>query len=75
MREARRAMHELLESDAPALEDVMAQADALGALETEAHKAKLRDMLELRALVGPETWEQLRSSLKHRRHVEHEEKS
>jgi Spy/CpxP family protein refolding chaperone len=74
LREARRALHELLEQDAPVVERVMAQADALGALETEAHKSKLRTMLELRSLLGAEQWKELRGSL-HRRHGERMEKS
>jgi hypothetical protein len=45
----------------------MAQADALGALETEAHKSKLRTMLELRALLSAEQWQALKASLRHRK--------
>jgi Spy/CpxP family protein refolding chaperone len=66
MRDARRALHELLEREQPAVDQVMAQADAVGALQTEAHKAKLRTMLELRALVGAEQWQELKGSLHHR---------
>jgi len=66
-REARRALHALLEQEAPAVDEVMAQADVVGALQTEAHKAKLRTMLELRALIGAEQWQELRGSLRHRR--------
>jgi Spy/CpxP family protein refolding chaperone len=76
MRDARRALHELLAQDTPAVEQVMAQADALGALQTEAHKAKLRTLLELRALVGPEQWQELRDSLhRHGQKGERMEKS
>jgi len=67
LRDARRAMRDLLEQDSPAVEPLMAQADAIGALETEARKAKLRTMLELRALIGPEQWQALKSSLHHER--------
>ena len=74
MRDARHALHELLEQEAPAVDQVMAQADTLGALQTEAHKAKLRIMLELRALVGAEQWQELEGSLRHR-HGERMEKS
>lgn len=66
LREARRAMRDLLEQEAPAEAPLMAQADAIGALETEAHKAKLRTLLELRALLGPEQWKALRDSLHER---------
>jgi Spy/CpxP family protein refolding chaperone len=65
MRDARRVLHELLEQETPVVEQVMAQADALGALETEAHKAKLRTMLELRAVLGAEQWQELKGSLRH----------
>jgi len=66
-REARRALHALLEQEAPAVDEVMAQADVVGALQTEAHKAKLRTMLELRTLIGAEQWQELRGSLRHHR--------
>jgi Spy/CpxP family protein refolding chaperone len=65
VRAARHALHELLEQETPVVEQVMAQAEALGALETEAHKAKLRTMLELRALLGAEQWQELKGSLRH----------
>ena len=71
-RDARRALHELLEQDAPALDQVMAQADVLGALETEAHKAKLRTKLELRALLGPDQWQELRDAFRKHGHGRHE---
>jgi Spy/CpxP family protein refolding chaperone len=71
---ARRALHDLLEQDAPAVDAVMAQADAVGALETESHKAKLRTMLELRSLLGPEQWSELKGAL-HHRHGKRMEKS
>jgi Spy/CpxP family protein refolding chaperone len=74
-REARRALHALLEQDEPVVDQVMAQADALGALETEAHKAKLRTLLELRSLIGAEQWQELRSSLHRRRGERMEEPS
>jgi Spy/CpxP family protein refolding chaperone len=73
-REARRALHALLEQEAPVVEEVMAQADALGALQTEARKAKLRTLLELRALVGADQWQELQGALRHR-HGERMEKS
>jgi Spy/CpxP family protein refolding chaperone len=74
IRDGRRALHELLEQEQPALEAVLAQADAIGALETEAHKSKLRTMLELRALLGAEQWQALKGSLRHG-HRERMEKS
>jgi Spy/CpxP family protein refolding chaperone len=71
--EARRALRDLLEQDAPVLDEVMAQADVLGALETDSHKAKLRTMIELRAVLGPEAWQELKDSLRHRKRGRAEE--
>jgi Spy/CpxP family protein refolding chaperone len=71
-REARRVLRELLDQEQPVVEQVMAQADALGALETEAHKAKLRTKLELRALLGPDQWQELRDAFRKNRHGRHE---
>ena len=71
-REARRMLHDLLDQEQPVVEQVMAQADALGALETEAHKAKLRTKLELRALLGPDQWQELRDAFRKHRHGRHE---
>jgi Spy/CpxP family protein refolding chaperone len=65
-REERHALRELMQQDPPAVEQVMAQADTLGALETERRKAKLRTLLELRALLTSEQWEQLHER-RHRR--------
>jgi len=67
MRDARRALDELLDQEQPALEPVLAQADAIGALETEAHKSKLRTMLELRSLLGAEQWQALKGKRSHGR--------
>jgi Spy/CpxP family protein refolding chaperone len=59
MRAAREQMRALLAQDAPAVEAVMAQADAIGALETKAHKERLQTMLSLRSIVGAERWKEL----------------
>lgn len=67
MKAAHEQMHALLEQDAPELEKVLAQADVIGALATEAKKDRLQMMLELRALVGSEQWKEL-SSHKDRGH-------
>jgi Spy/CpxP family protein refolding chaperone len=74
MRDARGALRELLAQDTPSVDAVMAQADVVGALETESHKAKLRTMIELRSLLGPERWQELRESL-HEKRGERMEKS
>jgi len=60
MKAAREQMHALLEQDAPELDKVLAQADAIGALATARRKEHLRMMLELRALIGTEQWKGLR---------------
>jgi len=61
MKAAREQMHALLEQDAPELDKVLAQADAIGALKTAEKKDHLRMMLELRGLIGTEHWKELRS--------------
>jgi Spy/CpxP family protein refolding chaperone len=61
MKAAREQMHALLEQEAPELEKVLAQADVIGALATEAKKDRLQMMFELRTLVGTEQWKELRS--------------
>lgn len=66
MRAARKQMKELLRQDTPDTEAVMAQADVLGALRTEAGKARLRTMLALREQLTAEQWEQIRPRKKHR---------
>jgi len=54
LRAAHRRMRELLSADEPDEEAVMAQVDAIGALEVESHKSRLRAMLAIRALLTPE---------------------
>ena len=59
LRAAHEQMRTLLDQDAPALDAVMAHADSIGALETQARKQKLETMLALRALIGVEQWQKL----------------
>ena len=59
LRSLHQAMREMLEADAPKLDDVMQQADRIGALETELRKARLSTMLEIRALLSPEQRQKL----------------
>ncbi|MCG8591783.1 MAG: Spy/CpxP family protein refolding chaperone, partial [Proteobacteria bacterium] len=61
MREAREQMRSLMDAEQPDTEAIFAQADAIGALRTEAQKQKLRTMIELRQLLSPEQWRELRS--------------
>jgi Spy/CpxP family protein refolding chaperone len=51
---AREAMRGLLSLPVPDADAVMAQADAIGALETALHKNRLRAIMEIRALLTPE---------------------
>jgi Spy/CpxP family protein refolding chaperone len=51
---AHREMRALLSADAPDESAVMQQVERIGALETEAHKSRLRGMLQIRALLTPE---------------------
>ncbi len=52
-RRARRALRELLEQDSPDEAQVLARIDALGRLETDARKLRIRTMLRIRALLTP----------------------
>ncbi|HTY17001.1 MAG TPA: periplasmic heavy metal sensor [Myxococcota bacterium] len=45
------AMRTMLQADSPKVDDVMQQADRIGALETELRKARLSTMLEIRSLL------------------------
>lgn len=56
---AHEQMRTLLDQDAPSSDAVLAQADAVGALETQMNKLGLRTMLEVRALLTAEQWEAL----------------
>jgi Spy/CpxP family protein refolding chaperone len=57
---AHEQMRTLLDQGNANAESVMAQADTLGALETQLHKLGLRTLLDIRALVTPEQWEALK---------------
>jgi Spy/CpxP family protein refolding chaperone len=63
IRQAHEALRALLEQDQPDADAAMAQADNLGALETERRKADLKALLQVRALLGPECWAELSSAL------------
>lgn len=56
----RRGLHELLQADVPDAEAVMAQADALGAAETELNKLRLSTMMGIHAQLTPEQRVQLK---------------
>jgi len=52
-------MRQMLEAEAPKSDDVMQQADRIGALETELRKARLGTMLEIRSLLSAEQRQKL----------------
>jgi Spy/CpxP family protein refolding chaperone len=52
-------MRELLEQDGATVEALMAQADTVGALETQMHKLGLQTLFEIRGLVTPAQWQSL----------------
>lgn len=66
MREAHDAMRSLLEQDAPDTEAVLAQAETIGALRTEARKQHLATLLEVQALLTPEQRERLHERARQR---------
>jgi Spy/CpxP family protein refolding chaperone len=66
LREAHEQLQALLKDTEASEDAVLAQADKVGALRTEAHRQKLRTLLELRGVLSAEQWEQLQH--KPRRH-------
>lgn len=72
---SRAAMRELLSQPIPDADAVMAQADAIGELETQLHKNRLRAIMQIRALLTPEQRAELlriREEERARRDREHE---
>jgi Spy/CpxP family protein refolding chaperone len=64
LRGALQEMRALLETDLPDEAAVMAQAEQIGELRTEAQKAMLHTLLAVRAQLTPEQREQLRSNMR-----------
>jgi len=64
MRAEFQKMHELLESDSPDEAAVLAQADKIGALKNEQHKAMLRTLLAIRAELTPEQRTELKAKMR-----------
>jgi Spy/CpxP family protein refolding chaperone len=50
-------------ADKPDLDAILAQADSLGALKTEARKAQLRTLVGIRGLLTPEQWTELKGRM------------
>jgi Spy/CpxP family protein refolding chaperone len=70
MREAHVQMRATLDQDAPSLDAVLAQADAIADLETKAKKSELTAVVEIRKLLTADQWKALRAQHergKHRR--------
>ena len=67
-RTAHDKLRELLDQQSPSLEAVLAQADAIGALELEARKTELEAMVKVRQLLTAEQWQQLHSQHGRGRH-------
>ncbi|MEN8183256.1 MAG: Spy/CpxP family protein refolding chaperone [Myxococcota bacterium] len=68
VRDLHREMRGLLEAEDPDESAVMAQADAIGGLETELHKNRLATMLRIRARLSPEQRAKLVELRKEYRH-------
>ncbi len=59
LRTARERMRSMLDGEAPSEEEVLAQAERIGALETELHRDRLKTMLAVRSIVGAEAWKKV----------------
>jgi Spy/CpxP family protein refolding chaperone len=70
IRSSHERMRELLSQSSPSEEEVLALADSIGTLETDASKRRLRTMLQIRALVTPEQWQELHAGFE-KRHGKH----
>ncbi|MBI3248403.1 MAG: periplasmic heavy metal sensor [Deltaproteobacteria bacterium] len=68
MHDAHERMRTLLEQEQPEEASVMAQADTIGALETEGRKQRLHTMLAVRALLTPAQRAKLLEKLQEERH-------
>jgi len=53
-------MRALLGEPAPSTDAVLAQADSIGALQTQAKKGELQAIIQVRHLLSAEQWQQLR---------------
>ncbi len=61
LRTARGQMRGMLDESAPSTDAVLAQADAIGALETQATKLDLQAIIQVRKLLSAEQWQELRA--------------
>jgi Spy/CpxP family protein refolding chaperone len=68
MRAAFDEMRALLDQESPSESAVLAQADKIGAIQTEAHKAMLTTLLAVRKELTPEQRAQLSEAMRKHRH-------
>ena len=68
MRQAFEEMRTLLDQDNPDQSAVLAQADRIGAISTEAHKAMLTTLLQVRAQLTPDQRAKLKASMREHGH-------
>jgi Spy/CpxP family protein refolding chaperone len=61
LRAAHEQMRTTLDAESPSSDTVLAQADTIGALETQAKKRELQALIEVRQLLTAEQWRQLRT--------------
>ena len=66
IRAAHEQMRAVLDAPSPALDAVMAHADSIGALETQAKKIELTAVVKVRGLLTDEQWRELRPNRRHR---------
>jgi len=65
IRAAHEQMHTLLEQTPPNADQVLAQADTIGSLETQARKIELQAMLTVRGMLSAQQWQTLQSQRWH----------
>jgi Spy/CpxP family protein refolding chaperone len=68
LRAAHEQMKATLDAAAPSLDAVLAQAESIGALETQAKKIELGAVVKIRPLLTDEQWQQLRDARGHGKH-------
>ena len=61
IRTAHEQMHALLDQTPPNLDQVLAQADSIGSLETQSRKIELQAIVSVRGILSPQQWQQLQS--------------
>ena len=64
----REKMHALLDETPPPLDQVLAEADAIGSLETQAKKTALQALVTVRQQLTTEQWQELQAQRRERWH-------